>query len=136
MNEVCTTFSVVKWRKVHRHFQSNVLKLSFLHFTVRWSSQGGPLHTPLGSVNWLENIRKIYPFKGSTMPTFNICVVSALERKIRYGAEPHCLVTPTFFLWEIIQKFFFLSLSFHIPVTLNNNFSPSCRVPMGPWGPF
>ena len=40
------------------------------------------------------------------------------------------MVTPTFFLWEIIQKLFFLSLSFHILAT------GSQWVPGGPLGHF
>ena len=38
------------------------------------------------------------------------------------------MVTPTFFLWEITQKFFFLAYGFHILATQKNIFH-------GPGGP-
>ena len=41
------------------------------------------------------------------------------------------MVRPTFFLWQINQKLFFL-LSFHILVTRNNNF---CHPGGSQWGP-
>ena len=37
------------------------------------------------------------------------------------------MVTPTFFLWEITQKFFFLAWGFDILAARKNNFC-------GPWG--
>ena len=48
------------------------------------------------------------------MPTSHFRKVWPLERKIQYGRQSLGLATPTFFLWEIIQKFFFLLWGFHI----------------------
>ena len=52
--------------------------------------------------------------------------------KIQNGGQALDMVRPTFFLWEIIQKFFFLSLSFHILATRNNNF---CHLGGSQWVP-
>ena len=73
------------------------------------------------------------------MPTSNICVVLSLERKIQNDTKAPGLVTPTFFLWEIIQKFFFLSWGFHILATQKSNFydpEGSQWVPEGLLAPF
>ena len=66
------------------------------------------------------------------MPKFNICMILELELKIKFGTQAHGLSHQIFFLWKIIQKFFFLSLSFHILVPRNNNF---CHL-RGPLSPF
>ena len=52
------------------------------------------------------------------------------------AAEAPDMVSPTFFLWEIIQKFFFLAWGFHILATLKNIFchpGGSQWVPGGFW---
>ena len=92
----------------------------------------GPLWAPHGGLKIVGKHQKIYPIKGSMMPTSNFRKVWPLERKIQYGRQSLGLVTPTFFLWEIIQKFFFLSLSFHILATRNNNF---CHAGGSQWVP-
>ena len=53
-----------------------------------------------------------------------------ISAKIQNGGLALDMVRPTFFLWEIIQKLFFLSLSFHILVTRNNN---SCHPGGSQW---
>ena len=40
----------------------------------------------------------------------------------KMAAEAPDMVSPTFFLWEIIQKFFFLAWGFHILATRKNIF--------------
>ena len=99
------------------------------------SPQRGPLGPPLEGLKMVGILQKIYPFKGSTMPPSNIRVVLALERKIQYGAQAHGLVIPTFFLWEIMQKFFFLSWGFHILATRKKKFD-ILEGPNGVPGPF
>ena len=94
--------------------------------------RGTPLPPPHGGLKIVGKHQKIYPIKGSMMPTSNFRKVWPLERKIQYGRQSLGLVTPTFFLWEIIQKFFFLSLSFHILATRNNNF---CHAGGSQWVP-
>ena len=44
------------------------------------------------------------------------------------------MVTPTFFLWEITQKFFFLAYGFHILATQKNNFHGPGGSQWGPGG--
>ena len=75
----------------------------------------GPWHCPL----WFR-----------TVPQKKILSPNVARPKIQNGLQALGMVRPTFFLWEINQKFFFLSLSFHILVTRNNNF---CH-PGGPNG--
>ena len=55
-----------------------------------------------------------------------------LFAKNQYGGQAPGLVTPTFFLWEINQKFFFLAWGFHILATQKNNF---CHPGGSQWGP-
>ena len=66
------------------------------------------------------------------MPTSNFRKVWPLERNIQYGRQSPGLVTPTFFQWEIIQKFFFLPYVFHILATRKNNF---CHPGGSQWAP-
>ena len=48
------------------------------------------------------------------------------------AAEAPDMVSPTFFLWEIIQKFFFLAWGFHILATRKNIF---CHPGGSQWAP-
>ena len=66
------------------------------------------------------------------MLTSNFCIVLALGQKIQYGRQGVGLVTSTFFLWELTQKFFFLALDFHILATLRKPIFSILGVPMGP----
>ena len=59
--------------------------------------RGVPLGPPHGGLKMVGKHQKIYPFKGSMMPTSDFCVVSALERKIQYGAQALGMVRPFFF---------------------------------------
>ena len=55
--------------------------------------------------------------------------------KIKYGAQAPDMVKPTFFLWEITQKFFFLAYGFHILATQKTIFMV-LGGPNGASGPF
>ena len=55
-------------------------------------------------------------------------------QKIQHGRRTHGKVTPTFFLWEITQKFFFLAQGFHILATRKNNLRHPGGSQWAPWG--
>ena len=60
--------------------------------------------------------------KGNQEKNRKKCFFQKSLAKIQNGAQALDMVRPIFVLWEIIKKFFFISLSFHILVTRNNNF--------------
>ena len=60
------------------------------------------------------------------------CAVTLKKQKIQNGGQGPGLAIPTFFLWEIIQKFFFLSRGFHILATQKKYF---CHPGGFQWGP-
>ena len=64
------------------------------------------------------------PLLFRTVLQLNFSPTYAVRPKNQNGLQVLGMVRPTFFLWEINQKFFFLSLSFHILVTRNKNFCP------------
>ena len=99
------------------------------------SPQRGPFGPPLGGLKMVGKLQKIYPLKGSMMPTSNFCNAWPLEPKNQNGHQALGLVTPTFFLWEIMQKFFFLSWGFHILATRKKKFD-ILEGPNGVPGPF
>ena len=53
---------------------------------------------------------------------------------LNFGRFLPDMVTPTFFLWEITQKFFFLAYGFHILATQKNNFHGPGGSQWGPGG--
>ena len=78
------------------------------------------------------NCRDQYTERKKNFDKPNACPTPLQGPQIQYGHRGPGTVILTFFLWEIIQKFFFLLKGFHILSTRKNNF---CHPGGSQWAP-
>ena len=67
-------------------------------------------------------VQDIVPFEFFDVPRNSAWPPTSQGPKIQHGRRTHGKAIPTFFLWEITQKFFFLAWGFHILATRKNIF--------------
>ena len=77
-------------------------------------------------------VQDIVPFEFFDVPRNYAWPPTSQGPKIQHGRRTHGKAIPTFFLWEITQKFFFLARGYHILATQKNNF---CHPGGSQWGP-